>query len=183
VTRIISMHELPFGTFAHRFEGRRYGGVDVSFFVVSCKEREHAQYSHLRRTWRGADRRTGVGMSSRPTRACVGLSELLPKRPDPFPDRRARHGELLDTPNRPEHVPSPPGSPTGLAEKGWKSSRRGRVALRQGCPGGSGDRGAQPGHVVSKCNGFARYGSLLRDIGRLMRDRREFRAHGGFLFT
>jgi hypothetical protein len=37
---------------------------------------------------------------------------------------------------------------------------------------------AQLGHVVSKCNGFARYGSLLRGVGRLMRDRREFRAHG-----
>ena len=36
MTRIISMHELPFGTIAHRFEGRRYGGVDVSFFVVEC---------------------------------------------------------------------------------------------------------------------------------------------------
>jgi mannose-6-phosphate isomerase-like protein (cupin superfamily) len=36
VTRIISMHELPFGTIAHRFEGSRYGGVDVSFFVVEC---------------------------------------------------------------------------------------------------------------------------------------------------
>jgi hypothetical protein len=90
---------------------------------------------------RGADRRTGIGMSSRPTRACVGLSELLPKLPDPFPDRRARHGELLDTPSRPEHVPSPPVYPTGLAGKGWKTSGRGRVALRQGCPGGSADRG------------------------------------------
>jgi hypothetical protein len=43
---------------------------------------------------------------------------LLPKLPDPFLDRRARHGELLDTPNRPpEHVPSPPGSPTGVRER------------------------------------------------------------------
>src|SRR5215212_4044801 len=37
-------------------------------------------------------------------------------------------------------------------------------------------RGDELRHVVSKCNGFARYGSLLRGVR--MRDRREFRAHG-----
>ena len=36
MTRVIIMSELPFGTIAHRFEGRRYGGVDVSFFVGEC---------------------------------------------------------------------------------------------------------------------------------------------------
>lgn len=36
MTRLFSIHELPLGTIAHRFEGRRYGGVDVSFFVVEC---------------------------------------------------------------------------------------------------------------------------------------------------
>ena len=36
MTRVIPMQDLPFGTIAHRFEGRRYGGVDVSFFVVEC---------------------------------------------------------------------------------------------------------------------------------------------------
>ncbi len=34
MTRIIAMDELPFGTIAHKFEGYRYGGVDVSFFLV-----------------------------------------------------------------------------------------------------------------------------------------------------
>src|SRR5215218_8674483 len=34
------------------------------------------------------------------------------------------------------------------------------------------------GHVVSKCSGFARYGSLLRRFRRRMGDRRKFCAHG-----
>jgi mannose-6-phosphate isomerase-like protein (cupin superfamily) len=33
---IISRVELPYGTIAHRFEGYRYGDVDVSFFLVDC---------------------------------------------------------------------------------------------------------------------------------------------------
>ena len=36
MTRVIRMEELPYGTIAHRFEGYRNGGVDVSFFVVEC---------------------------------------------------------------------------------------------------------------------------------------------------
>jgi mannose-6-phosphate isomerase-like protein (cupin superfamily) len=31
---IIARDELPYGTIAHRFEGYRYGDVDVSFFLV-----------------------------------------------------------------------------------------------------------------------------------------------------
>ena len=31
---IIAKDELPFGKIAHRFEGYRYGDVDVSFFLV-----------------------------------------------------------------------------------------------------------------------------------------------------
>ena len=31
---IINKDELSYGTIAHRFEGYRYGGVDVSFFLV-----------------------------------------------------------------------------------------------------------------------------------------------------
>lgn len=31
---VIAKEELPYGTIAHKFEGHRYGGVDVSFFLV-----------------------------------------------------------------------------------------------------------------------------------------------------
>ena len=31
---IIDRDELPYGTIAHKFEGYRYGDVDVSFFLV-----------------------------------------------------------------------------------------------------------------------------------------------------
>src|SRR5215210_3240495 len=34
MTRVIAKDELPYGTIAHRFEGYRYGDVNVSFFVV-----------------------------------------------------------------------------------------------------------------------------------------------------
>jgi mannose-6-phosphate isomerase-like protein (cupin superfamily) len=34
MTRVISKDELPYGTIAHRFEGYRYGEVNVSFFLV-----------------------------------------------------------------------------------------------------------------------------------------------------
>jgi mannose-6-phosphate isomerase-like protein (cupin superfamily) len=34
MTRVINLDELPYGKVAHRFEGYRYGGVDVSFFLV-----------------------------------------------------------------------------------------------------------------------------------------------------
>jgi mannose-6-phosphate isomerase-like protein (cupin superfamily) len=34
MTRVISKEELPYGTIAHRFEGYRYGEVNVSFFLV-----------------------------------------------------------------------------------------------------------------------------------------------------
>jgi mannose-6-phosphate isomerase-like protein (cupin superfamily) len=34
MTHIVSKDELPFGTIAHKFEGHRYGDVDVSFFLV-----------------------------------------------------------------------------------------------------------------------------------------------------
>ena len=34
ITRIIGKEELPYGTIAHRFEGYRYGDVNVSFFLV-----------------------------------------------------------------------------------------------------------------------------------------------------
>ena len=32
--RVIAKEELPYGKIAHRFEGYRYGDVDVSFFLV-----------------------------------------------------------------------------------------------------------------------------------------------------
>ncbi len=31
---VIGVEDLPYGTIAHKFEGYRYGGVDVSFFLV-----------------------------------------------------------------------------------------------------------------------------------------------------
>ena len=31
---VINKDELPYGTIAHKFEGHRYGDVDVSFFLV-----------------------------------------------------------------------------------------------------------------------------------------------------
>ena len=34
MTRIIAKEELPYGKIAHRFEGYRYGEVNVSFFLV-----------------------------------------------------------------------------------------------------------------------------------------------------
>jgi mannose-6-phosphate isomerase-like protein (cupin superfamily) len=34
ITRVIAKDELPYGTIAHRFEGYRYGEVNVSFFLV-----------------------------------------------------------------------------------------------------------------------------------------------------
>jgi mannose-6-phosphate isomerase-like protein (cupin superfamily) len=34
VARIIAKDELPHGTIAHKFEGHRYGDVNVSFFLV-----------------------------------------------------------------------------------------------------------------------------------------------------
>ena len=34
MTRIIAKEELPCGTIAHKFEGYRYGDVNVSFFLV-----------------------------------------------------------------------------------------------------------------------------------------------------
>jgi mannose-6-phosphate isomerase-like protein (cupin superfamily) len=34
MTHIIDRDELPRGMISHRFEGYRYGGVDVSFFLV-----------------------------------------------------------------------------------------------------------------------------------------------------
>jgi len=34
MTRVIGKEELPNGTIAHRFEGYRYGDVNVSFFLV-----------------------------------------------------------------------------------------------------------------------------------------------------
>jgi mannose-6-phosphate isomerase-like protein (cupin superfamily) len=34
MTHIIAKEELPYSTIAHKFEGHRYGGVDVSFFLV-----------------------------------------------------------------------------------------------------------------------------------------------------
>jgi mannose-6-phosphate isomerase-like protein (cupin superfamily) len=36
MTRVIAKDELPYGTIAHKFEGHRYGDVDVSFFLVDC---------------------------------------------------------------------------------------------------------------------------------------------------
>jgi mannose-6-phosphate isomerase-like protein (cupin superfamily) len=33
-THVVDKDELPYGTIAHRFEGYRYGDVDVSFFLV-----------------------------------------------------------------------------------------------------------------------------------------------------
>ena len=35
--RVTFIHELPFGTIAHRFEGLDYGGVDVSFSWWSAR--------------------------------------------------------------------------------------------------------------------------------------------------
>ena len=34
MTRVIGKDELPHGEVSHRFEGYRYGGVNVSFFLV-----------------------------------------------------------------------------------------------------------------------------------------------------
>ena len=34
MTRVIDKDELPYGKIAHKFEGYRYGGVGVSFFLV-----------------------------------------------------------------------------------------------------------------------------------------------------
>lgn len=34
MAHVIDKDELPYGTIAHRFEGHRYGDVDVSFFLV-----------------------------------------------------------------------------------------------------------------------------------------------------
>jgi mannose-6-phosphate isomerase-like protein (cupin superfamily) len=34
MTRVIAKDELPYGKIAHKFEGHRYGDVDVSFFLV-----------------------------------------------------------------------------------------------------------------------------------------------------
>ena len=34
VTRVIAKDELPYGKIAHKFEGCRYGEVNVSFFLV-----------------------------------------------------------------------------------------------------------------------------------------------------
>ena len=34
MTHVVSKDELPYGTIAHKFEGHRYGDVDVSFFLV-----------------------------------------------------------------------------------------------------------------------------------------------------
>jgi mannose-6-phosphate isomerase-like protein (cupin superfamily) len=34
MTHLIGKDELPYGKIAHKFEGHRYGGVNVSFFLV-----------------------------------------------------------------------------------------------------------------------------------------------------
>ncbi len=34
MTHVVNKEELPYGTIAHKFEGYRYGNVDVSFFLV-----------------------------------------------------------------------------------------------------------------------------------------------------
>jgi mannose-6-phosphate isomerase-like protein (cupin superfamily) len=34
MTHVVNKDELPYGTIAHKFEGYRYGEVDVSFFLV-----------------------------------------------------------------------------------------------------------------------------------------------------
>ncbi len=34
MTQVINKDELPYGTIAHKFEGHRYGDVNVSFFLV-----------------------------------------------------------------------------------------------------------------------------------------------------
>ena len=34
MTHVINKDDLPYGTIAHKFEGHRYGDVDVSFFLV-----------------------------------------------------------------------------------------------------------------------------------------------------
>ena len=34
MTHLIGKDELPYGKIAHKFEGYRYGGVEVSFFLV-----------------------------------------------------------------------------------------------------------------------------------------------------
>jgi quercetin dioxygenase-like cupin family protein len=34
MTHVVNKDELPYGTIAHKFEGYRYGDVDVSFFLV-----------------------------------------------------------------------------------------------------------------------------------------------------
>src|SRR5918995_2183599 len=74
----------------------------------------------------------------------------------PYPLAAARYGALMDDPSKLGRVPSQPGSPASS---------------------GGGGRGAQRRHVLYECNGFARYGSLLRGVGRRTRDWRELRAH------
>jgi mannose-6-phosphate isomerase-like protein (cupin superfamily) len=36
MTHVIARDELPHGAIAHKFEGYRYGDVNVSFFLVDC---------------------------------------------------------------------------------------------------------------------------------------------------
>ena len=36
MARVIDKDELPYGGIAHKFEGGRYGGVSVSFFLVDA---------------------------------------------------------------------------------------------------------------------------------------------------
>ncbi len=36
MTRVVNKDELPYGTIAHRFEGRLYGDVSVSVILVDC---------------------------------------------------------------------------------------------------------------------------------------------------
>ena len=37
MTRVIAKDELPYSTIAHKFEGYRYGDVNVSFFLLATR--------------------------------------------------------------------------------------------------------------------------------------------------
>ncbi len=46
MTRVIAKDELPYGKIAHRFEGYRYGDVNVSFFLVESPPGGGARLHH-----------------------------------------------------------------------------------------------------------------------------------------
>ena len=48
MARVVNKDELTYSTIAHKFEGYRYGDVNVSFFLVDCPPGGGAvSYTHL----------------------------------------------------------------------------------------------------------------------------------------